>query len=149
MYSISAYRLYSFLIEVLKFFSSKYYSIICSITMILKSLLLICCIALVIVSHSMTVESRHIILKRDSMPCTVCIPQIQSSTTSHLLKLQRTLEDLENTVENLQVSYSFHLLHVNNEAIVCWTSVGERKFTDSRFDSRIRNVNLFFLGKDA
>ena len=49
-----------------------------------KSLLLIWYVTAGIFAHSMTVQSKHIIQKRDLTPCT---PQIKNNTKSFLLQL--------------------------------------------------------------
>ena len=75
--------------------------------MILKFLLLICYVTLLIFPHSMSVQNRNIIRKKDSTPCT---PHIKQNTESSLLQLDNTLNDLksnkENISRNLEVSYS-------------------------------------------
>ena len=81
--------------------------------MTLKSLQLIWHVTLGIFVQSMTVQSRHIIKKRDSTPCT---PQIKNSTKSFLSQLDETLNNLKykkkNTVGNLDVSCNWHFVAV-------------------------------------
>ena len=75
--------------------------------MIVKPLLLICYVTLVLFAYSTTVQSRHIMQKKDAGQCT---PQINNSTTSCLLELNYWLKELEktknNTIGDLDVSFT-------------------------------------------
>ena len=75
--------------------------------MIVKPLFLICYVTLVLFAYSMTVQSRHITQKNDSVQCT---PQINNSTTSCLLELNYWLKELEktknNSIGNFEVSFT-------------------------------------------